>query len=73
MNTGLDQIESEHRLKLFGRNELTHPYPDPLYVKYLEQFKEPMILLLLGSAFVSFLMHQFDDTVSIAMVWCFWI
>lgn len=32
------------------------------------QFKDPMILLLLASAFVSILMKQFDDAVSITVV-----
>lgn len=32
------------------------------------QFKDPMIMLLLASAFVSILMRQFDDAVSITVV-----
>ena len=32
------------------------------------QFKNPLILLLLGSAFVSICMKQFDDAVSITVV-----
>ena len=34
--------------------------------KYMDQFKEPLILMLLGSALVSALMHQYDDALSIA-------
>lgn len=40
---------------------------DPLYKKYLEQFKDPLILLLLGSAALSVLIKQFDDAISIFM------
>ena len=40
---------------------------DPLYTKYLEQFKDPLILLLLGSAVLSVLIKQYDDAVSIFM------
>ena len=40
---------------------------DPLYSKYLEQFKDPLILLLLGSAVLSVLIKQYDDAVSIFM------
>lgn len=40
---------------------------DPLYKKYLEQFKDPLILLLLGSAVLSLLIKQYDDAVSIFM------
>ena len=40
--------------------------PDPLWKKYLEQFNNPFILLLLASAIISVLMRQFDDAASIA-------
>lgn len=48
---------------------IPHPCPlkDPLYKKYLEQFKDPLILLLLGSAVLSLLIKQYDDAVSIFM------
>ncbi|TPP56636.1 Calcium-transporting ATPase type 2C member 1 [Fasciola gigantica] len=64
---GLDDSEVRRRLDAVGPNELGGLPPEPLYVRYLEQFKEPMILLLLLSASVSFLMGQYDDTVSITM------
>ncbi len=32
------------------------------------QFKDPLILLLLASAFVSVVMQQFDDAISITVV-----
>lgn len=32
------------------------------------QFKDPLILLLLASAVISVLMHQFDDAISITVV-----
>lgn len=40
---------------------------EPPWKKYLEQFRNPLILLLLGSAFVSVCMKQFDDAVSITV------
>ena len=40
---------------------------DPAWKKYLEQFKNPLILLLLGSAVVSVCMQQFDDAASITL------
>ena len=39
-----------------------------LNVIYLFQFKNPLILLLLGSAVVSVFMRQFDDAISITLV-----
>lgn len=40
---------------------------DPLHHKFLEQFKDPLILLLLGSALLSLLIKQYDDAISIFM------
>ena len=43
--------------------------PEPLYWKFLNQFKEsPLILLLLASAAVSVLMGNVDDAISITLV-----
>nr|CAH8871454.1 unnamed protein product [Trichobilharzia regenti] len=67
LQNGLDHTEAQLRLQLYGSNELKHPDPDPLYKKYLEQFKEPMILLLLASACISFILKQYDDTISITV------
>lgn len=42
-------------------------YPkDHIVIRYLEQFKEPLILLLLGSACLSVFVGQYDDAFSIA-------
>lgn len=48
-------------------NELSVKEEDPPWKKYLEQFKNPFILLLLASAFVSVCMKQFDDAVNITV------
>jgi Cation transporter/ATPase, N-terminus len=41
--------------------EVTVSKPDPLWKKYLDQFNNPFILLLLASAVISVFMRQFDD------------
>uniref|UniRef100_A0A0C9RCC7 Calcium-transporting ATPase n=1 Tax=Fopius arisanus TaxID=64838 RepID=A0A0C9RCC7_9HYME len=64
---GLWWQEAEQRRQLVGYNELTVKEEDPTWKKYIEQFKNPLILLLLGSAFVSVCMKQFDDAVSITV------
>ncbi|KAJ8958969.1 hypothetical protein NQ314_006333 [Rhamnusium bicolor] len=48
-------------------NEFSVKNGDPPWKKYLEQFKNPLILLLLASAVVSACMKQFDDAVSITV------
>lgn len=67
LRTGLWGREPELRRQLTGYNEFSVKEEDPLWKKYLEQFQNPLILLLLGSALVSICMKQFDDAVSITV------
>ena len=64
---GLTQGQAEERHNTFGYNELVGKEEDPVWKKYLEQFKNPLILLLLGSAIVSVVMGQLDDAASITL------
>ena len=50
-----------------GPNELPHEAPEPLWLRFLKQFKEPLILLLLCSAVASIVVGNADDAVSIAV------
>jgi Ca2+-transporting ATPase len=38
-----------------------------MYMKFVEKLKEPMILLLLASAFVSVCTGMYDDAISISL------
>ena len=58
------QAQAELRHNTFGHNELVGKEDDPVWKKYLEQFKNPLILLLLGSTIVSVVMGQLDDAAS---------
>ncbi|KAL8882880.1 MAG: hypothetical protein Q9198_000183 [Flavoplaca austrocitrina] len=64
---GLEPAEAQARLRNDGPNELPHEKPEPLWLRFLKQFKETLILLLLASAVISFLMGNLDDAVSIAI------
>lgn len=64
---GLSWPESTARRLMAGYNELHVKEEDPPWRKYLEQFQNPLILLLLASALVSVCMKQLDDAVSIAV------
>ena len=64
---GLSPDDAEIRLLQNGANELPHEEPERLWVRFLKQFKEPLILLLLASAVISFIMGNMDDAVSIAI------
>ncbi|KAI1297163.1 Calcium-transporting ATPase type 2C member 1 [Halotydeus destructor] len=67
LRTGLSWPEAESRLKIYGHNEFEVNDVEPIWKKYLEQFRNPLILLLLASALVSVIMKQYDDAVSIAI------
>ncbi|KAL8728140.1 MAG: hypothetical protein Q9166_005590 [cf. Caloplaca sp. 2 TL-2023] len=64
---GLSPAEAEARLLNDGPNELPHEKPEPLWLRFLKQFQETLILLLLASAVISFFMGNLDDAVSIAI------
>lgn len=48
IRTGLTWAEAKYRAKIIGHNELLGDEDDPPWKKYLEQFQNPLILLLLG-------------------------
>ncbi|XP_050296052.1 calcium-transporting ATPase type 2C member 1 isoform X1 [Anthonomus grandis grandis] len=62
---GLTWQDATKRRQISGYNEFSVTVEDPPWKKYLEQFKNPLILLLLASAVVSGAMQQVDDAVSI--------
>ncbi|MFH4974827.1 hypothetical protein AB6A40_001536 [Gnathostoma spinigerum] len=64
---GLSPAEAKRRQRYAGYNEFDVADHDPLWRKYLEQFKNPLILLLLASAAISLLMQQIDDSISITI------
>lgn len=64
---GLKNCEVCHRRAFHGWNEFDISEDEPLWKKYIAQFKNPLIMLLLASAVISVLMHQFDDAVSITV------
>ncbi|XP_044766962.1 calcium-transporting ATPase type 2C member 1 isoform X3 [Coccinella septempunctata] len=67
INKGLSWQEANRRRQFSGYNEFTVKDEDPPWKKYLEQFQNPLILLLLASALVSVFMKQFDDAISITV------
>uniref|UniRef100_A0A0K2URG4 Calcium-transporting ATPase n=1 Tax=Lepeophtheirus salmonis TaxID=72036 RepID=A0A0K2URG4_LEPSM len=64
--SGLTSTESSVRRSTFGFNEFSVKAARPLWKKYLDQFSNPFILLLLASAVISVMMGQLDDAASIS-------
>ena len=55
---GLSWREANDRMNFVGPNEFTVKEQEPLWKKYIEQFQNPLILLLLGKW--SFLICFYD-------------
>ena len=53
MRAGLSQSEAQKRLEQFGRNELTAEEPVPAWRKFLAQFKDVLVILLIIAAAIS--------------------
>nr|XP_021526719.1 calcium-transporting ATPase type 2C member 2 isoform X2 [Aotus nancymaae] len=66
LHTGLSEFSVTQRRLVHGWNEFVAETTEPVWKKYLDQFKNPLILLLLGSALVSVLTREYEDAVSIA-------
>lgn len=67
LSTGISPSEAQSRLIKNGPNELPHEEEEPLWMRFLKQFKETLILLLLASAVVSFFIGNTDDSISITL------
>ena len=60
-----DQVESNRGQ--YGENKLKPEEKDHIVIRFLEQFKDPLIMMLLGSVVLSVLVGQYEDAFSIAM------
>lgn len=65
IDKGLDWQEAQARLIVNGQNEFKSDESSRFISRYLEQFKNPLIQLLLVSVVISLFMGQYDDAISI--------
>lgn len=65
--TGLPSDKIHAIRELSGPNEFEVGAKDPLWRRFADQFKEPLIMLLLGSAVVSAFVGNYDDAASIVV------
>jgi len=65
--TGLSPTAASSLLQRDGRNELVMDKGEGVFAALLDKFKDPMILLLLGSAIVSIAVGNVNDATSITL------
>lgn len=53
LDKGLTSAEAAHRLEKFGHNELESAPPVPTWKKLLNQFRDPLVYLLLAATLIS--------------------
>ncbi|CAN4108460.1 unnamed protein product [Withania somnifera] len=62
LEKGLSTYEVENRQERYGLNELEKEKGKPLWRLVLEQFDDMLVKILLGAAFISFVLAYQDDT-----------
>ena len=65
---GLTSSEAEQRREKYGYNELIEGKKKPLFLIFLEQFKDFLVLILIAAAVVSFVLGDFESAVVILAV-----
>ena len=65
---GLKSKEASVRLAKYGKNELAEGKKKTLLIKFLEQFKNVMVIVLLIAAIISGVMGELTDTIIIMFV-----
>ncbi|RJR26111.1 MAG: cation-translocating P-type ATPase [Desulfobacteraceae bacterium] len=65
---GLTSADSRERLEQFGFNELVEQGKRSPFLMFLDQFKDFMILILIGAAFVAGIIGEPSDSIAIAVI-----
>ncbi|HOW89213.1 MAG TPA: HAD-IC family P-type ATPase, partial [Elusimicrobiales bacterium] len=65
---GLSPEEAVRRREIFGRNALTPRKGKPAWLRFLLQFHQPLIYILLASALITFVLKEWVDGTVIAAV-----
>jgi Ca2+-transporting ATPase len=65
---GLSTQEARNRLQKFGYNEMTAKSKTSWFLKFLEQFKDFMVLILLVATLISAFLGEFADSITILII-----
>jgi magnesium-transporting ATPase (P-type) len=69
--TGLSQAEAGTRMKKFGPNKFAEAKKVPGYVAFLNQYKDPMQIVLLAAAIVSIFIQQWSTALILIILTLF--
>jgi P-type Ca2+ transporter type 2C len=65
---GLESGEAEYRIKKYGLNKLTVSKKRPLILSFLDEYRDPMIILLLFATVIAFISGDTTDAIIIFVV-----
>jgi Ca2+-transporting ATPase len=65
---GLDQEEVNRRQEVYGLNELQEKKKIPVWLQFLHQFRDFMIIILIAAAVLSGIMGDMTDTIIILVI-----
>ncbi|MGB4985360.1 MAG: calcium-translocating P-type ATPase, PMCA-type [Erysipelotrichaceae bacterium] len=70
LKTGLNNEEVANSLEKYGRNELVEKPPVPIWKKFLAQFNDIMIIILILAAIISIIVdpHEWVDSLIIMLI-----
>jgi len=68
LSTGLTERDAAERLARFGENRLAEAQPRPLWLKFLDQFKNLLVIVLLFAAALAWAIGDLKDAVVILLV-----
>lgn len=67
-NKGLTSEEAQKRIKKYGKNVLPKKEKDSIFKIFLNEFKDPMIILLLVAVIASFMASEVVDGIAILFI-----
>jgi len=67
---GLSLEEAQQRLQQYGPNELTEKKKTSLFMMFLSQFRDFMIIVLIAASIISGIIGELSDTIAIIVIVC---
>ncbi|MBR2758496.1 MAG: HAD-IC family P-type ATPase, partial [Exiguobacterium sp.] len=68
IDQGLREETAQERIEKYGKNVLPEPKKDPKWLKFLRQFNDVLIYVLLAAAVITAVLGYWYDTIVIALV-----